>query len=72
MKNNYTVYMHISPSNKRYVGITSTMIENVGKMGKDISIMNILLMQSINMVGIIFNILLLQKVYQKNKQKKWK
>ena len=23
MKNNYTVYMHISPSNKRYIGITS-------------------------------------------------
>lgn len=28
MENNYTVYMHISPSNKRYIGITSQKPEN--------------------------------------------
>lgn len=27
MKNNYTVYMHISPSNKRYIGITGVRVE---------------------------------------------
>lgn len=26
-KNNYTVYVHITPNNKRYVGITSTKVE---------------------------------------------
>ena len=25
-ENNYTVYMHISPSNKRYIGITSKSV----------------------------------------------
>ena len=34
MKNNYTVYMHISPSNKRYIGITSTKIEERWRNGK--------------------------------------
>ena len=27
MENNYTVYMHISPSNKRYIGITKVKVE---------------------------------------------
>ena len=27
--NNYMVYMHISPSNKRYIGITSMNDENI-------------------------------------------
>ena len=30
----YTVYMHISPSNKRYVGITSTTVEQRWRNGK--------------------------------------
>ena len=27
-KNNYTVYMHITPSNKKYVGITGDIPKN--------------------------------------------
>ena len=34
MENNYTVYMHISPSNKRYIGITSQKIERRWRNGK--------------------------------------
>lgn len=26
--NTYTVYMHISPSNKRYIGITKNSVQN--------------------------------------------
>ena len=34
----FTVYVHISPSNKRYVGITSTSVEHRwGRMGKNYS-----------------------------------
>lgn len=32
---NYTVYMHISPSNKRYIGITSTSVERRWKNNGD-------------------------------------
>ena len=32
--NNYTVYMHISPSNKKYIGITSTNVNQRWKNGK--------------------------------------
>ena len=34
MENNYTVYMHISPSGKRYIGITSMKPEKRWKNGK--------------------------------------
>ena len=34
MKNNYTVYMHISPSNKRYIGITSQKPKKRWQNGK--------------------------------------
>ena len=34
MENNYTVYMHISPSGKRYIGITSRKVEKRWQNGK--------------------------------------
>lgn len=34
MKNNYTVYMHISPSNKRYIGITKQKVNERWRNGK--------------------------------------
>lgn len=34
MKNNYTVYMHISPSNKRYIGITKQKVNERWRNGQ--------------------------------------
>ena len=34
MENNYTVYMHIFPNNKRYIGITSMGVKNRWRKGK--------------------------------------
>ena len=42
--NNYKVYTHISPSNKRYIGITKLKQNTDGIMEKDIKKINIFLM----------------------------
>lgn len=34
MEDNYIVYMHISPSNKRYIGLTSQKVEDRWRTGK--------------------------------------
>lgn len=34
MRNNYMVYMHISPNNKKYIGLTSQKAENRWRAGK--------------------------------------
>ena len=51
----YTVYMHISPSGKRYIGITRQEQEKDGKMAMVISRKNIFIKQYLNMAGIISN-----------------
>ena len=35
---NYTVYMHISPREKRYIGITGQDVKNGGEMAQDMKV----------------------------------